>query len=233
MSWSGKPREHCGRSVFDVFAFPVQIAGCPESEADMNIKVFWISSPVYNGSLCLRLKHFFQVFHVCLTVIFCSKFFWCCSSFVLLFPLSSYKPASTSLCKWVSECEVWWQNYQMSPSKAVWAQKGSAVLLRTMAEGRPAERGLCREGRRRRSPWPSRGGKGGLALGRWRSQSWDSLCRCVPCGQGAASRVSAGVLAEEQLHMCCLLRIKLWRGLPCFRENGRAPSFLPGYLNVY
>lgn len=28
------------KSIFYVFAFPVQIAGCPGSEADVNIKVF-------------------------------------------------------------------------------------------------------------------------------------------------------------------------------------------------
>lgn len=173
MSWSGKPREHCGRSVFDVFAFPVQIAGCPESEADMNIKVFWISSPVYNGSLCLRVKHFFSSF----PCLFDSNFLLQ----VLLMPfqfrssISSYKPASNSLCKWVSECEVWWQNYQMSPSKAVWAQKGSAVLLCTMAEGPPAERGCAEKGGGAGAPghpggqrgaWPSADGdpKAGIAF---------------------------------------------------------------------
>lgn len=101
----------------------MQTVGCPGPEADVNRKVFWISSHVYNESLCLRQIFFFKFF------MFIWQLFSAPSSsdtipvlfFHLRYPVTSH-PAAPYESESLRELEVWWQNDHMNSSKAGWAQ---------------------------------------------------------------------------------------------------------------
>lgn len=99
-SCSGKPREHYGRSIFCVFAFPAPMANCPGSEADSSTGVVGVSSPVYNGSLCLRPRCFLSSFPCLfdrnfLLQVFLMLFQFCSSVSVIQMMLASIVP-----CPW-------------------------------------------------------------------------------------------------------------------------------------
>lgn len=118
----------------------------------------------------------------------------------------------------------------MSPSKAVWAQKGDAVLLGTMAEGPPAEQGLCRGGAGGGAGAPGCPGRQG---GAGPSVDVDPEGRIVFVAVFLVGRLwPAGSLSERSGGSALHVSSAACKTLPYVREKGRAPGFVLGSLGV-
>lgn len=189
----------------------------------MTIKVFWISSLVYNEGLCLKTD-FFSKSSIFVWVIFWSRFIYVIpvSSFCLYYPVHDV----SGTLKFDGKITGWILVMQLGQRIC------SAALPPTgFAKGSPTEgEGLGREGRmsrwRCRSPQPpqrsvvfpaqslcgSAAAEPGFAMSNvsWlqagRRDAWPlagrrphCLCHCTPCGQLVPAGFLAGMIWENHL----------------------------------